>query len=202
MSQIALPFAPGNHDAPVRIVVGAGNRATVEALGEPARWPFRAAVLIGPPRSGKSLLARWFTREHLGEAIDDADRIAEDTVFHAWNRAQESARALLLTARPGWAARLPDLASRLGGSLHLELVPPDDAMIAALLLAHAEQRRLLLGEGAATFLAPRIERCYDAVERIVAEIDRISLERQAPATMSIWRDALDAVQGPEQGRLL
>jgi hypothetical protein len=37
---------------------------------------------------------------------------------------------------------------------------------------------------------------------VVAAIDRISLERQAPATLSIWRDALEAVQGPEQGRLL
>jgi hypothetical protein len=37
---------------------------------------------------------------------------------------------------------------------------------------------------------------------VVAEIDRISLERKLPATMSVWRDALEAVQGPEQGRLL
>ena len=47
-----------------------------------------------------------------------------------------------------------------------------------------------------------MERSYAAIEKIVSEIDRLSLERKAPATMSIWRDALDAVQGPEQGRLL
>ncbi len=37
---------------------------------------------------------------------------------------------------------------------------------------------------------------------MVAEIDRISLERKAPATLSVWRDALDVVEGPEQARLL
>lgn len=202
MSQIALPLDVRASAGPVRIVIGAGNRVAVEALAEPHRWPFHSAILLGPARSGKSLLARWFTDGDLGDAIDDADQAPETAVFHAWNRAQESGRSLLLTARPGWRIALPDLASRLAGSLQAELLPLDDAMIEALLAAHAEQRRLALGDGAIAYLAPRIERDYAAIEAVVAAIDRISLERQSAATMSVWRDALEAVQGPEQGRLL
>ena len=37
---------------------------------------------------------------------------------------------------------------------------------------------------------------------LVASIDRISLERQSPATMSVWRAALEALHGPEQQKLL
>lgn len=202
MTQIALPLDARGSAGPVRIVTGNGNRAAIEALAEPQRWPFRVALLVGPERAGKSLLARWFADSGAGDAIDDAHRIDEAEVFHAWNRAQENERPLLLTARRGWSIALPDLASRLGGSLQLALEPPDDAMIAALLAAHAEQRRLVLGEGATSYLAPRIERSYAAIEAAIEAIDRISLERQAPATMSVWRDALEAVQGPEQGRLL
>lgn len=202
MSQIALPLDVRSGAGPVRIVVGEANRAVVEALGNPARWPFRTAVLIGPSRSGKSLLARWFNDSGQGEAVDDAHLKDETALFHAWNRAQEGERPLLLTARPGWRIGLPDLASRLGGSLQLAIGPPDDADIAGLLPAHAEQRRLALGEGATAYLAPRIERSHAAVEAVVEAIDRISLERQAPATMSVWRDALEAVLGPEQARLL
>lgn len=202
MSQIALPLDVRGSAGPVRIVVGSDNRAAVEALGDPARWPFRAAILLGPPRSGKSLLARWFSGAGQGDAVDDAHEADQTALFHAWNRAQERERPLLLTARPGWRIGLPDLASRLGGSLQLAIGAPDDEAISALLLAHAEQRRLALGEGAAEYLAPRIERSHAAVEAVVEAIDRISLERQARATMSVWRDALDAVQGPEQGRLL
>lgn len=202
MNQIALPLDVRGATGPVRIVVGKANQAAIEALGEPQRWPFHTAVLVGPPRSGKSLLARWFVDQGAGEALDDTPALSEDAVFHAWNRAQESRRPLLLTARPGWQAALPDLGSRLGGSLQIAIEPPDDALIADLLEAHAEQRGLALGEGAAAYLAPRIERSYVAIEAVVEAIDRISLERQLPATMSIWRDALEAVQGPEQGRLL
>lgn len=202
MTQIALPLDVRGPAGPTRIVVGNANRAAVEALAQPARWPFHTAVLVGPPRSGKSLLARWFAASGAGETLDDAPELTEPAVFHAWNRAQETHRPLLLTARPGWQVALPDLASRLGGSLHIAIGAPDDAMIAELMAAHAEQRRLALGEGAAAYLVPRIERSFAAIEAIVGAIDRISLERQAPATMSIWRDALEAVQGPEQGRLL
>lgn len=202
MTQIALPLDVRDSAGPVRIVAGDGNRAALEALATPGHWPFRTAVLVGPERSGKSLLSRWFAGTGAGEAIDDAHRANETALFHAWNRAQESGRPLLLATRPGWTIALPDLASRLSGSLQLAILPPGDEMIGDLLAAHAEQRRLMLGEGAAAYLVPRIERSYARIEAVVAAIDRLSLERQAPATMSVWRDALDAVQGPEQGRLL
>ena len=196
MSQIALPLSVAPSDRPVRIVVGEGNRAAVAALTDPSDWPFRTAVLVGPPRSGKSLLARWF-------AASGKDRWDETALFHRWNRAQEDGRPLLLVSdADGWRIDLPDLRSRLGGSLQLAIGAPDDAMAGELILAHAEQRGLQLPPSAADYLVPRLTRSYAAIERVVAEIDRLSLERKLPATMSVWRDALDAVEGPEQGRLL
>lgn len=202
MSQIALPLAPKGDGEPARIVVGTANRHVVEALQAPARWPFRTAVLTGPERSGKSMFARWFEAAGLGEAVDDADTLDETEIFHRWNRAQESERPLLLVAnRHGWEIALPDLRSRIGAALHLEIGPPDDEMIAALIESHAARRSLALGEGALTYLLPRAERSFAGVERLVAAIDRLSLERKAAATLSIWRDALEAVRGPEQGKL-
>lgn len=202
MSQIALPLESGE-DSPSRIVVGTGNRSAVEALARPQDWPFRTAVLLGPPRSGKSLLARWFEAEGHGEAIDGSQACDEAELFHRWNRAQEDRRPLLLVVDgAAWDVALPDLRSRLAGSLQLAITAPDDAMVAELITAHAEQRRLALADGAALYLVPRLTRSYAAIERVVAEIDRISLERKAPATLSVWRDALDAVEGPEQARLL
>ncbi|WP_336980431.1 HdaA/DnaA family protein [Altererythrobacter fulvus] len=202
MSQIALPLRGGPGAGPARIVVGNANAPVFDALAAPQNWPFRTAILTGPPRSGKSLIARWFA-EQSGEAVDDADRIDETELFHRWNRAQESGTPLLLIAgQEGWEIALPDLRSRLGAALHLELDQPDDDMAAALILAHAEQRGLVLGEGATTYLVPRAERSFAGIERLVAAIDRISLERKQPATLSIWRDALEAVVGAEQPRLL
>ena len=205
MSQIALPLVLRGGGGPSRIVAGNANAAVIEAFASPDAWPFRTAVLSGPPRSGKSLLARWFAESGRGEAIDDADAVNETELVHRWNRAQESGKPLLLVnncANGAWQISLPDLASRIGAALHLEIGAPDDAMLAELIALHAEMRGLVLDTTAAAYLVPRCQRSHLGVERLVAEIDRLSLERKAAPTMVIWRDALEAITGPEQPRLL
>ncbi|MBV7266582.1 HdaA/DnaA family protein [Erythrobacter ani] len=204
--QIALPLVSHDGGAAQRIVIGNANAHVIEALREPERWPFGSAVLTGPKRSGKSLLGRWAEAQGI-RVIDSADEVDETELFHSWNAGQEggsrAGEPLLLIAneRP-WEIKLPDLASRLGGSLQLEIGEPDDAMAAELIEAFAEQRALSLADGASEYLVPRTERSFAALEALVATIDRISLERQAPATMSVWRAALEALQGPEQQKLL
>ncbi|ANY20288.1 hypothetical protein A6F68_01778 [Tsuneonella dongtanensis] len=203
MSQIALPLTVRRADDPVRIVVGNANRAAIDALSDPASWPYGTAILAGPPRCGKSLLARWGAAQGEVEAIDGADAFDETELFHRWNRAQEQGHALLLvTDRDPWEITLPDLRSRMGAALHLEIGVPDDDMVAAMIEAHAEGRGLALGEGALTYLVPRLERSFSGIEAVVATIDRLSLERKVPPTQGVWRDALEAVQGAEQPRLL
>ncbi len=202
--QIALPLAAGARRAD-RIAIGNANERVLRAFADAASWPFRTAILSGPPRSGKSLLARAFEAGGHGDAIDDADRVGEDALFHRWNRAQHDGRPLLLVAPPvgpgGWRVALPDLASRLGAALALAIEPPDDAMLAALIEAHARQRSLALGEDAATYLVPRCERSFAGVERLIATIDRLGLERKQPPTLAIWRDALAENGSPPPGDL-
>ncbi len=191
-------------------MVGNANAAVIEALRDPESWPFGTAILTGPPRSGKSLLGRWVAGEFATqrvEVIDGADALDETELFHRWNAVQQggskSGGKLLLIAdtRP-WEIELPDLRSRLGGSLQLEIGDPDDAMTAELIETIAAQRGLALAEGAAEYLVPRAQRSVADLEQLIATIDRISLERQVPATMSVWRAALEALQGPEQQRLI
>jgi chromosomal replication initiation ATPase DnaA len=194
-------------------VVGDANAAVIEALQAPERWPFHVAVVTGPPRSGKSLLGRWAQGLHgdMLEVVDDAETLDETALFHRWNAVQQGGTreggSLLMIANAdeehgGWRIALPDLASRIGGSLQLEVGSPDDLMAGELIIAHAEQRGLALLDGAVDYLVPRTTRSFAAIETLVAAIDRISLERQTPATMSVWRAALEALHGPEQQRLL
>ena len=160
MSQIALPLSAAA-TGPRRIVIGAANAQVAEALAQPASWPFHTAVLTGPPRSGKSLLARWFVATQQGEAIDDAQLLPEDELFHRWNRAQQSGTPLLLVGgEPPWTIALADLRSRLGAALQLAIGQPDDAMAAELLLSLAAERGLALGPEAAEYLVPRASRAF------------------------------------------
>lgn len=205
-SQIALPLAPAGTGEARRIVIAAANAHVIEALQSPENWPYHTAILTGPRRSGKSLIGRWAAGRGV-EVIDGADTMEEAALFHRWNAVQQGGtRAgqplLLIADRTPWNTALPDLGSRLGGSLQLAIAEPDDTMAAQLIEAHAEARALTLAEGAAEYLVPRTHRSFAAIEELVATIDRISLERAAPATMSVWRAALEALHGPSQAELL
>lgn len=204
MSQIALPLKPGA-SGPSRIVMGSANLAALEALAAPQTWPFRTAILAGPPRCGKSLFARWFAAAGGTDAIDDADRLDETELFHRWNRAQETSTPLLLVTglhEGGWRVILPDLASRLGAALQLEIGVPDDAMMAELIILHGELRGLPLGPEAAAYLAARCERSHLGAEQVVDAIDRLSLERKSAPGPAIWREALEQLLGPDEPRLI
>ena len=99
MRQIALPLdelRPGN---PTSLIITDSNAAVAAALGAATNWHGRCAVLIGPARSGKSLMARYFVSQSGGVVIEDADSAAEEMLFNAWNRAQEKAQPLLLISR-------------------------------------------------------------------------------------------------------
>jgi hypothetical protein len=202
MSQIALPLElPGGGEA---IVGGGGLQAVFAALQASTAWPYRTAVLSGPARSGKSLMARWFAQSGAGLAIDDADWLDEVDVFHRWNRAQADGHALLLTARhpvgAGWQIALPDLASRLGAALPLVIGSPDDALLRALLGEQARRRGLVLGEAVLDWLVPRIERSHAVTEALVATLDRLSLERKVPVTLTLAREVLEGPKGLEGGQ--
>lgn len=202
MQQIALPLK-ARGQGPASIVVGDGNVHVADALAASDRWPFRTAVLTGPLRSGKSLFARWFAQSGQGEAIDDAQEWDEADLFHRWNRAQEQGTSLLIIGGvPPWRITLPDLASRLGAALQLDIQEPDDDMARDLIDSLAAERGLALGTGAADYLAARCNRSYIGLEKLVETIDRLSLERKAPPTLGVWRSALEAVNGPEEPRLL
>lgn len=203
MRQIPLPLATHMTAQSEQIVAGSANQDVLAALSAPAGWPYGTAILVGPQRSGKSLLARWFADHDLGDAYDDAFLMDETELFHLWNKAQEMRRPLLLVGGSApWEIALPDLASRVGAGLHLEIGAPDDDMAAGLIEAHAARRALMLGDGAVAYLLPRIERSFAGIEQVVVTIDRLSMERKQAATMAIWRDALVEITGKQQPCLL
>jgi len=203
MSQIALPLVTAA--SAETILTGASLEPVFAALAGFENWPFRAAVLAGPPRSGKSLIARWFSQSGMGDMLDDADHLPEDALFHRWNRAQAEGKPLLIVSgrAPGaWHVALPDLASRLGAALMIEIGAPDDDLLRALVESHAARRGLALGEGVMAYVMPRLERSHAAAEALVETIDRLSLERKAAVTISLAREALaERVHGvPEAER--
>jgi chromosomal replication initiation ATPase DnaA len=195
MTQIGLPFDwPADEDQSDFIVTPC-NATAVRHLDHWGNWPVRATLLIGPRKSGKSLLSRIFAARSGGTIIDDAEAKAEVDVFHAWNVAQETRTPLIIVAQqapPIWQVKLPDLKSRLTATPVVEISPPDVSLIEALLFKLLAKRGLVLPPDAATYIASRLERSYLAVMRAVEALDSASLSRKRGLTIPMARDALSA----------
>ena len=203
MSQIALPLDwPAGADERDYIVSDA-NEPLIRHLEHWSLWPVMATIITGPRKSGRSLLGRIFAAKSGGELIDDAETRDEEAIFHAWNRAQERRRPLILiadAAPPAWRVRLPDLRSRLAATPSMRIEEPDDMLAGALIEKLCHARGLAAPPELVRYLVPRIERSYLGVTRTIDALDELAFERRQRLTIPLARRALLAID-PKWGNL-
>jgi chromosomal replication initiation ATPase DnaA len=192
-NQLALPLGWPADPKDDAFLVTPSNVRAAQTLEQWATWPVRAAVLTGPRKSGRSLLARIFAAKSGGVIIDDAENMAEAQIFHAWNQAQAEQRPLVIVADalpPAWAIRLPDLRSRIAASPHAAIGAPDDELIAALLEHLFHRRGLDARPDLIAWLSSRIERSHIVVQRVVDALDQEVMETRKRLSIPLARTVL------------
>ncbi|MET0238445.1 MAG: chromosomal replication initiator DnaA [Sphingobium sp.] len=178
MKQLPLPIDWRSIGHNRSIVTGEGNAEALDLLSQPDLWPSHCMLLVGPPRSGRSIIAAEMARLDLAEVVDDADQADEAALFHRWNAVRERGGRLLLIAGeapPRWAIALPDLRSRLSAAGIARIAPPDEAMVEAMIALGLSQAGTGFGADVPRYLAPRLPRCYQTIETAIAALNSDSL---------------------------
>ena len=195
MGQLPLPLA-------YRAATGANDFIHAAANADVVAWlagaPAARTLLVGPPASGKSHLGRLFAVQHDATLIDDVETVDQEVLFHAWNAATTAA-PVLFTARvlPRQWVTLPDLGSRLAATPTLIIGPPDDALLASLLVKHFADRGVRVAADVVAFVIARIERSFAAVAATAVALDAAALAAGREVTVPLARTVLDG-----QGDLL
>lgn len=199
--------------------VSSANATAVAMIEGWRTWPARKLVLTGPTGAGKTHLAHvWAAmsgarlipaREVAGAdipalaggpvAVEDCDtiagdRAAEDALFHLHNLALAEGQSLLFTATATpshWHLTLPDLASRMQGTPTVQIAPPDDELLMAVMMKLFSDRQLLPALPVLPYLTKRIDRSFDAARDIVERLDAAALEHRRPINTTLARDLLD-----------
>jgi chromosomal replication initiation ATPase DnaA len=181
-------------------------------------WPTPALVLHGAAGSGKSHLAHlWCERSrgvliagealsqpdelarHRAVAVDEAERAPERELLHLYNCCIEAGSSLLVVAREApvnWPMVLPDLASRLRAAPSVAIAPPDDALLAAVLVKHFADRQVRVAPGIIGFLVRRMERSFAAAGALAERLDRLALGAGRPITIALARRVLADLAEP------
>lgn len=198
-------------------LVAEANRAAVALVDQWPEWQAPAAMLIGPPGSGKSHLgAVWKSasdavsvaaRELDGaqvpmlcqakavllEDVDELPTERETALFHLMNLAREEGASLLITSKVGPAnlsVHLPDLASRLRAVVTAELGTPDDELLRAVLEKLFQDRQLRAPEQALSYLTTHMDRSIEAARKLVAAIDQAALAGKRRITVPLVAEVL------------
>jgi chromosomal replication initiation ATPase DnaA len=220
MSQLAIAFPRRTALGRADFLVSPGNSAAVAWLDRWPDWPSGTLVLHGPPGCGKTHLVQLW-REHAqglalaggrldadslaalieghppGVAVDDADHADERTLLHLYNCCRERRIGLLLTAAgpPGdWAIGLADLRSRLRAAIAVGIMPPDDALLGAVLVKHFADRQLRVTPEVIAYLVSRLERSFAAAADIATRLDAAALAGGRAVTVPLARRILAEAQ--------
>lgn len=201
MSQLGLPLAWPADPRDDEFLVSDANARAVHGLEHWGAWPVMTGLLVGPRRSGRSLLARIFAAKSGGTVVDNADRIEEAALFHAWNRAQEERRPALFVAEaapPDWTIRLPDLRSRLAASPVFRISPPDEPLMAALFEHGFQRRHLATTPELIRWLVTHSERSYVAIECAIDALESAAIASRRRLSIPLARVTLAPHRGPER----
>ena len=120
----------------------------------------------------------------------------EEKLFHLINAAvQASCYLMITTSSPvsSWNIQLPDLLSRLMSMTIVELLPPDDQLLMAVLLKQFDDRQLTVSPEFILFVSKRINRTYGSIYKFVDEIDQLALKQKREITIPIARKILDSL---------
>ncbi len=173
-------------------------------------WTGHKLALVGPAGSGKTHLTHvWagvsgarivaatnLTRSDIPElaqgpvAIEDVPDIADDAeaqaaLFHLHNLTLAEGHSLLFTgiSEPKhWGLTLPDLASRMQGTIAATLTEPDDTLLTVLLAKLFADRQLVPNADTIPYLVKQMDRSFDAARALVEQLDRASLAQKKPIT--------------------
>jgi DnaA regulatory inactivator Hda len=154
-------------------------------------------------------LARAEPPELLGAAracvLDDAESLLgvagagadAERLLHLFNSVVERGGQVLLTGRAAparWPCALADLRSRLAAATAVRMEPPDDALMAAVLVKLFADRQLPVGEELVRYLLARMERSFAAARALVAALDRASLADRRAVTIPLARRVLEGYE--------
>lgn len=223
--QLLLHFDHRIADGREDYLVTPSNQTAVAMVDRWPDWPDQVVALSGPAGCGKTHLAHvWCEKakaisieaRELGEAnvgdllhrpalvvenMHELNTDGEAALFHLINGMREQGAYLLLTGigLPGyWPAQLPDLSSRIKALHFVEIAPPDDGLLGAVLLKLFDDRQLIVSHEIVAYLTPRIERSTDAARRIVAAIDEAAMVQKRRITLPFVRDVLAEQNGHHQ----
>lgn len=157
----------------------------------------KAAIM--PFDDQKALSLSDFSEESPYAVLENVKRpVNERALFHLLNAAKGLNGFVLLTAeRPpaAWGLTLPDLITRLKALPCVEILPPDEMLMRAVLIKQFADRQLKVAPEVIAYLLKNMERSFNVASFITRRADELSLAERRAVTIPLVRRVLGELRG-------
>ena len=122
--------------------------------------------------------------------------LIEEKLFHLINSMAHTSCYLMITSSTivsTWGFKLPDLMSRLKTMAVVELLPPDDELLVAVLLKQFDDKQIKVSPEFVLFVSKRINRSFSSIREFVTLIDELTLKQKRDVTIPIASRILDSL---------
>jgi len=211
-TQLALDLryrtAVGRED----FLISPSNAEAVAWVDRWPDWPSPTVLLVGPPGCGKTHLGHVWRKaanaiEYLGQEtvleIDSEPRVfvdnteygfCDEDILHLFNNVVSAGGCLLFTVTTPpvrWKNRLPDLTSRLSAAPNIRIHPPDENLIAAVMVKMFTDQKLSVSTEVLDYLLNRMERSFEAARNLVSLLNNASFENRRGITIPLARQVFE-----------
>lgn len=198
-------------------IVSDCNRLAFDWLFKFPDWEKNTCILIGPPKSGKTHLARIWSEVAKARFIRtdrDIDEIlsaetpppncvlddypslslSEVSLFHLYNKLSlENKNLLICSSRipAKWDLTLKDLISRLKGSILLTIEQPDEPLLAQLYMKIFSENQLSIHQQAIDYLLKHSERSFEGAFTLSQRLVEACLSHNRAPTIPLVKAILE-----------
>ena len=198
------------------LIAGPENELAIKWLKKWPEWPppSRFLNIFGPNACGKSRLGRfhqqrtgaqiltklvkWDPLEITGNhfILDDitiSKNWSEEALFFLYQTVTgNSGTVLFLSEKPisNLAWRLDDLRSRFRSVNAQEILPLSEVSLRPILELYFTERQCVIAQTVLDFLVPRVQREYSYIQKLVYEIDKLSLNNKKAVSIRLVKQVL------------
>lgn len=203
-----LNLGNNNHHKTNDFVVSHSNFEAYNIILNWKRWQNKRLLIIGPPKSGKTSLARIWQKNteaiflnanaidtenikhNKAIIIDNIEHFRESGLINLINFANEKSLSLLLTSTKYPSFSLKDLNSRIRATYQAIIKEPDEQLLKLLIVRLFAQRQIKVSEKIVNFIFSNIERNYESAYRVVKLVDETSKTEKRNVTTLFVRKVL------------
>lgn len=197
-------------------IVSESNSRALALIEKWPDWKTHSLYIYGPKDSGKTMLANIWIEESSAKIlkpqdiynmvskpseykggcyiVEDIENVHDEAAFlHFFNSVKEDSGYILMTAHnhpSNLKIRLADLRSRINSITSCSVSNPDHELLRTLFFKHFVERQLKVEMNVVDYLVSRTERSFEAVHKIVEELDINALKEKKNITIPFVRAIL------------